>query len=521
MPSIAAPEPEDRGTSYIPPARVATVAVDELGISIHANLRITGVTKDVGDLFRVAPPADCATLLERAIVVGATTIAATAELTATDAARNKLAATAEAVEMNLRRLADTHERHMASVEQRIKAELDALRQQVKDGREQDQQLRGEILRSQREINKAATEMNVSRSELQEKATKAIGELVDAQTKTKDFVVRGTEQALRKLVDDKDPASAPALIKGVVDSAATDMRETTKTNVAELEAKLTALLGEGSPLVARVATLVRESTEREIKRLEEQLDRLRTDVIAARTRDKHDPNVRGDGYEDNVLDLLGAGSAVHGWTVIGTGTETGDEARSKKGDHLILDQSNEAIAAVEARARKNVSARALFDGLCATAANRGVKIVAYFASSSDELPTGMGEFSRGRVPVHHKQLPDGVHALATVIDPTSDTVIERLALVLWFISQLHEQAHSGALDDNAAARINRALPCLAHLETRLSVFRGVKGGLTSARGTIDRVRSSIVELETWLGDDLSRVIAILNGTAPGDATDRAS
>ncbi len=94
MNSFAAPEPEEMGTSNtngLPAqARFAHVAVDDLGISVHASLRIRGVVKEVADLFELTPIDEHADLLEKVIVIGATTTVTTAEISAADAARVKL-----------------------------------------------------------------------------------------------------------------------------------------------------------------------------------------------------------------------------------------------------------------------------------------------------------------------------------------------------------------------------------------------------------------------------------------------
>jgi hypothetical protein len=501
--------PEDHNPSS-PPSRTAQVSVDDMGITIIANLRLTGVSRSVGDLFKATPPSDHAGLLENVIILGGTTLAAASEVSAADAARAKLTAVAEAVQQRVDRMADDHDRRMESMEERVANQLEQLRTQRDEDREQEAKVRAELAKAHGDITKAAQAMNTSRAELETKITEAVGGLDRSQASAKESMIEATSGALRKLLDKDDPASAPALIKAVVDQAAAELRQTTGQNVETLTKQLTELLGEASPLVERVGKIVREGAETEIKRVQEQVETLRNDVLVARTREVHDPNVRGENYEHNLQELLGAGAAVHGWTAERTGAAIGDEAGSKKGDHLIYDHQLQPLAAVEARARKNVSARQLFEGLHGTAVNRGVKIVAYFAASSAELPTGLGEFSHGRVPLHLKALPDGVQALVTVIDPSQDHVVERLSLVLWLIGQLHQQAQADGDDDGAARRIERAMPCIAQIAQRLAAFRTIKGGLTKATGEIRNVRGKVEELETLLGQDITRVSEILAG-----------
>jgi hypothetical protein len=217
--------------------------------------------------------------------------------------------------------------------------------------------------------------------------------------------------------------------------------------------------------------------------------------------------------------LGDGVSVYGWSVEPTGRVEGDEAGSKKGDHLIRDERDEPVAAVEARARRGVSAPELYKGMLATARNRGVKIVFYAARTEADLPTGLGQFSRGRVPLHYKQLTDGVHVLVGVADPSQETVLERLALVLWVISQLHEQTASETDGEQAAARIEQALPCVAQLERRLRAFRAIKGGLTKSAGEIEKTRGRVQQLEVELAEDVARLQELLAGdTAAVEACD---
>ncbi len=289
-----------------------------------------------------------------------------------------------------------------------------------------------------------------------------------------------------------------------------MREATTKNLGTFEKEFKKQFGAESPLVEKLAKTVREGAEVEIKRVEEQVTKLREDLLQQRIREEHSPNLIGDSYEDDLLELLGHGAAVHGWTVDRTGTETGESAGSKKGDHLIMDENNANVAAIEARARKNVSARVFYEGLADTAKNRGTKIVVYCARSADDLPSGIGAFSRGLVPFHYKRLADGVHALATVIDPASETVVERLAMILWLVEKFHAQLPNRSSQTDAVERIAQALPWVQQITTRLSSFRTLKSGLTKADGEISRVMANVADLEAKIKDDLDSLEQVLWG-----------
>ncbi len=160
--------------------------------------------------------------------------------------------------------------------ERVESHLKALRTQVADSGKQETELRQQIKDGQAEVVKAAKQLDVTREELEKRAGAAITTMVEAQAKAKEAVVNGTETALKKLMDKSDPASAPSLITGVMDKAAADMRETTNKNISGLVKDLSAQFGESSPLVERIAKLVREGAEAEIKRVEEQVEKLRSD-----------------------------------------------------------------------------------------------------------------------------------------------------------------------------------------------------------------------------------------------------
>ena len=520
MSSLASYNPEDE-PSKPSPARTATISVDDLGITINADLRITGVVSEVRELFARTAPEELASLLEKVVVIGATNVATAAEITAADTSRMRLERSVERLEAAHERLLERHEEQSKQLGKQIETALQALRTQLGDSTKQEAELREQIKNGQSEVVKAAQKLEVSRGDMEKRATEAISKLVEAQTKAKDEVVKGTEAAFKKLMDKNDPTSAPSVIGEVMGKAAAEMRATTAKNVGDLVKELTKQFGESSPLVERIAKTVREGAEAEIKRVEEQVDKLRTELLEQRTRAEHSPNVIGDSYEDDLLELLGHGAAVHGWTVDRTGTAIGNSAGSKKGDHIVTDETDRKVAAIEARARKNVSARAFYEGLSATAENRGVKIVVYCARSVGDLPSGLGEFSRGLVPFHYKRLADGVHALATVIDPVSDAVVERLAMVLWLVHRLHSQLPDRGSQSDAVARIAQALPWVQQITTRLSSFRAIKAGLTKADGEIGRVVASIATLEAKLSEDLDNLEQVLwgdpgSGAAPAVA-----
>jgi hypothetical protein len=509
-PVVLPEEPDSSEPRRLAPERSVALDVDELGITVRAALRLTGPSADVRDLLQATPAEQRASLVERAMIVGLTMLAAASEVTATDAARLKLVEAADRVTDTMERFDRQQEQRTSNLETCVKGLVEDTRKAMTDGREEEKRLREELTRRSDELGKAAKAMDVSRGELERKTSQAVADMVTAQTAAKDAMLTGTEQTLRKLVDHDDPGSAPALIKNVVDSAAGSMRATTAKNVAELEDKLKGLLGEASPFADRIAKLAREGAERELKQVVDLLDKLRVDVIAARTRKDYDPNVKGGGYEDDVLALLQDAASVYGLTPVKTGMEIGASLASKKGDHLLLDEEQVPVAAIEARARKNVSARELLEGMADTAVNRGVKIVAYFARSEDELPSGLGAFSRGRLPMTYKRLPNDVHALVCLIDPTQSTVPERLALVLWVIYRLREQTASGASRDDAAQRIEDALPCMAQLVTHLGMFRVVKSSLTQAGTSIQKAKAKIDDIEATLKTDVAHIDDVLNG-----------
>ena len=338
----------------------------------------------------------------RALIIGATNLATTAEIAATDTARMKLVQAVEAMLEHQEQAAERQEAHSKAAAEKIEAALRLLTTQVNTSSKQEIELRTQIKEGQAEVVKAAQQLNTTREQLEKNATDALTKLTEAQTKARDAIVKATEASLRKLMDKADPTSAPALITGIMDKAASDMRTTTSKNSDGLVKDLTKQFGESSPLVEKIARTVREGAEAEIKHATEQVEKLRAELLEQRTRTEHSPALRGDSYEEDLVELVNHGAAVYGWTVERTGNEIGGVAGSKKGDHLISDEDGMGVAAIEARARKGVSARAFYDGLRDTAKNRGTKIVLYFARNSDELPSGLGEFSRGRLPLHYKR-----------------------------------------------------------------------------------------------------------------------
>jgi hypothetical protein len=512
MTATTAPQLEELSPSTIPapPARQATVDMDQLGISVSAELRLTGATTEVRDLFSSTPPDEHVTIIENGLLIGLLTVATARDVEASDAARLKLAAAAERLGEVADRIGSDHDHRSTRLEKCVTSLVADTRQAIKDGRAEEQRVREELALRAEALTKAARAMDTTRAELEKRTNTAFSQMATAQTEAKEAMLKGTEATLRKLIDHTDPTSAPSLIKGVVEKAAVDMRATTAQNVAELEGKLNALLGEGSPFAERIAVLARDGAARDVKQVEELLDKLRQEVIVTRLREEHDPNIKGDSYEEDVLQLLEQAAGVYGMTATRTGTEVGEAVDSKKGDHLLLDECSTPVAAIEARARKGVGQRALLEGMQSTAVNRDVKIVAYFVRSDAELPTGLGEFSRGRMPMIYKRLPDELHALIAVIDPTSPSVPERLAVLLWVIHRLQEEVTSSGGEVDAGQRINEALPCLSQLEARLGAFRTVKSGLTKASGQINQVRGKVVELEGLLQGDVARIEDILAG-----------
>ena len=507
-------------TNVSSPTRSATIDVDDLGITIHADLRITGVMSEVRDMFSTTPLPEQPALLEKIIVTGATTVATAAEITAADALRIKLERSTDALIAAHERLVDRHETRAKEVTEQVESALRAIRTQLSDSRTQEEQLRKQLKEGQSEMIKVAKALDVSRTDLEQRVNAAIAKVTEAQTKAKDDVVKATDSALRKLMDKEDPGSAPALITTVMNTAAAEMRASTNKTVTDLTRDLTTAFGEDSPLVDRITKTVREGAETEIKRVEEQIDRLRSELLENRTRAQHSPHVIGNTYEDQIHDLVSEGASIHGWTVDRTGTNTGDSVDSKKGDHLLIDDCDQPIAAIEARARKKVSSRAFNEALRATAVNRGVKIVVYVARSTEDLPTGLGEFSRGLMPFHYKRLADGVHALATVIDPLSPTAVERLAMILWLVSEITAERPEQATQSDAVARIAQALPWVQQITTRLAAFTAIKTGLTKADGEIAKVRTKVTELQSTLTDELGVLEQILWGEEHAAGSDAA-
>ena len=503
--------PEDNSsTPAVPsPMRTATVSTDDLGITIQAHLRITGVVSEVRDLFETTPPEMQADVLEKAIVIGATNLATVAEISAADATRMKLEQSTDRLLAAHSQILERQEARDKMVVERIDTALKALRTQVADSGKQEAELRKRVKDGQDEVVKAAKQLDVTRGEMEKRTTESIAKLVEAQTKAKDDVVKGTETALRKLMDTADPTSAPALITGVMDKAAADMRETTNKNIDGLVKDLTKQFGENSVLVEKIAKTVREGAEAEIKRVEEQVVKLREDVLERRTREEHSPNLQGESYEGDLLELFAEGTAVYGWTVERTGAEIGANAGSKKGDHLIMDETNQKVAAIEARARKGVSSRELYEDAVKTAANRGVKIVLYCARSVDDLPSGLGR-SRGVMPFSYKRVADGIHVLATVLDPTSQAVVERLAVVLWLVDRMHTQRPGRGTQHDAVDRIAQALPWVQQLSDRLRSFRTIKSGLTKTAGELGRVVDTVSDVEAKLTSDLKMLEQVLWG-----------
>jgi hypothetical protein len=509
MSAVPQHHPED-DPSNLAPARMARVMVDDLGITLQADLRITGVLPEVRDLFASTPFDQHAALVERALTIGATNLASTVEISANDAARMKLVQAVEAMIEHQERAGERQDARDQAITEKIDAALKLLTTQVDASSRQEIELRKQIKDGQAEVVKAAKQLNTTREELEKNATEAITKLTEAQTKAREAIVKGTEASLRKLMDKSDPMSAPALITGIMDKAATDMRTTTSKNIDGLVKDLTKQFGESSPLVEKIAKTVREGAEAEIKHATEQVEKPRSELLEQRTRTEHSPVLRGDSYEEDVLDLVSHGASVYGWTVERTGTEVGGVAGSKKGDHLITDEDGFAVAAIEARARKGVSARVFHDGLRDTARNRGTKIVLYLARTPEDLPSGLGEFSRGRLPLHYKQLGDGVHALTTVIDPSSETVAERLAMTLWFVHRLREQLPERGTQADAVTRIAEALPWVQQIVSRLGMFTAIKTGLTKSTGEISKVRDKVTELEATLGEELETLEQVLWG-----------
>jgi hypothetical protein len=488
-----------------PPARTVALIVDDVGVTVRADLRLTGgATADVRNLIEATHADQYPDMVERALVIGLNTIASHAEVTETDAARMKLIESAERLDETAERLSREHGERNAGMVKLVEEAVGQLRKQITDGREEEQRLLTAVTRSAGELAKAAKNLNTNAGDLERKTAQAVADMVATQAAAKDSMLKDTAKALRKLVDQNDPTSAPALIKSIVDTAANDMRTASDKSVAGLEIKLKELLGDTSPLAEKVAKLAREEAERDNRRMVEELDKLRTELIVAKTREEHDPNVKGENYEDDVLELLTVAAGVYGLTAERTGTEEGDDIRSKKGDHLLLDESLERVAAVEARARKNVSARDLWKSMAATATNRGVKVVAYFVRCEEELPRGLDEFSRGRMPFTYKRLTDDVHAIVALIDPTSPGVAERMAVTMWLIDRLHKSSTKGADLDDAVARIESVLPCLEQLETRLKTFTVIKGGLTRIGQQSEQTREKVEQLEGLLKDDVRRM-----------------
>jgi hypothetical protein len=488
--------------------RRALVTTDDLGISVSAELRLQPIDAGIKALFDVNPD-EHLTIVERSLLMGLTTLASAAELTATDAARMRLEAAALKVADVAVELGKRHTEQSGAVETLVRMLIDDLRKSLADDRAEEQRVRGEFERHASEIAELAKKLDTNRETLEKKTLEAISDLSSAQSKAKEAMLEGTASTLKKLVDAKDPASAPALVKSIVDKAMSDMREQTAKGVGTLESRLQELLGEGAPFAAYIARIAREDAEKDLKRLEEALAQLREDILKERVRAEHDPTVKGPAYEDDILELLTPAAAIYGLTPQATGTLVGDTTDSKKGDHVLVDEDLVPRAAIEARARKNVSLREVLTELEGMAANRGVKVVAYFMRSTDYLPSGLGEFSRGLMPMTCKRLPGDVNAILAVIDPDDPGVAERLALVMYTIDRLAQAAGSGDYAD-AAERIEQALPCLEALVGHLAMFRSMKSGLTKARGEIDRVRSHVDELETTLRDDVEKVDAALRG-----------
>jgi hypothetical protein len=208
MSSNAAPHPGDQPSVAVPsPARTATIDVDDLGITIRADLRITGVVAEVRDLFASTPGAEQPALLEKVIVIGATAAAATAGISAADAARVKLTQSADALMAAHERLLERHETQSKQLKDQIDDSLRALRLQLSDSGKQEELLRRQLKEGQAEVVKVAKQLDVSREDLEKRTTAAIATLVAAQTTAKTEVVKGTETALKKLMDGREPTSA--------------------------------------------------------------------------------------------------------------------------------------------------------------------------------------------------------------------------------------------------------------------------------------------------------------------------
>lgn len=498
------------GPPRVGPVRVAIVEFDELGITVSANMRLSGVGAEVRALLESTPEERRVDVLESGLLVGLTTLSAASHIHAADAVHIKLADAADRVAEAAGQLGKDYHAHSKELSAQINTMLREVGKTLASDRELENRARRELRTHATELGKAAKALDVSRAELETRTQRLLNGLFKAQADAKDAMLKNVDAMLRRLVDETDPASAPRIVRGVVETATNEMRVSTEKNVKELETGVRELLGEKSPFANHIAKVAREGSERDLKNVLEILGKLRDDMLVARTREAHDPSVKGPAYEDAVLALVAPAAAVFELTVEPTGNQAGETANSKKGDLVLCDGEQRPVAALEARARKNVSQRELLKELGATAANRGVEVVAYVVQSAEHLPNGIGEFSCGQMPCSHKQLPGGVHALIAVVDPEAPAIAERVALIVWLVTRMARSVatHTGAGD--VARTLLEALPHVERLITNLGLFRGIKGGLTKASGQIESVREAVERCENLLRVDVEALQQALGG-----------
>jgi hypothetical protein len=474
---------------------------DDFGLTVTGSLRVPRPDARVRALFEGCPADARRELAERALSLGADVLASAAEVSASDHSRLKL-------EESARRLGDLLEELHGTpnvLREQLRSVVEDARRILADGREEERRVRETLAKNADALGVAAGRLQTTSAAVEAKTLAAVGTMQKSLRESQSSTLDSVEKALAALASPENPAGAPAVIGRIVTEATTRLRGDTAQHLQQLELHVRELLGGSSPLASQVARIAREGAERDLKQVNETLVRLqdtvvRTDVAAA-VRLTHDPVVKGDDYESVIGTLFGVAATAYGATVEPTGSVTGDDGSSKKGDWLVVDDAGVPTAAIEARHRRGVSTKDVMASLAGTVKTRGVKVAAYVVPTEDHLPAGVREKARGSLPFTLRQGPDGAAYLIAVVDPTSETVAERVAVLLWAIMRLAVALRRR--DDAATAQdtLDEVAARLSAMVLTLGRFRQIKGGLTKTENALHDVRAHVDALSKALHDEI--------------------
>jgi hypothetical protein len=119
-----------------------------------------------------------------------------------------------------------------------------------------------------------------------------------------------------------------------------------------------------------------------------------------------------------------------------------------------------------------------------------------------------EKTRGELPFTLKQGPDGAAYVIAVVNPTSQAVAERVAVLLWALMRLASALRRHDDVDTGQEKLDEVAARLSSIVMTLGRFRQIKGGLTKTENALHDVRRHVDAMCDALNGEIDAMRALV-------------